>query len=55
MKKVHKGQFIAKDGAIQEAITSWLQRQPQDLYRRGIDGLVKLWDACLDHNRAYAE
>jgi len=34
MKKAAKGNFIAKDGAIQDAITSWLQRQPQDLYRR---------------------
>jgi hypothetical protein len=54
MKKAHKSQFIAEDGAVQEAITSWLQRQPQDLHRQGIDGPMKLWDAFLNQG-AYAE
>jgi histone-lysine N-methyltransferase SETMAR len=55
MKKAHKGQRFATDADVQEAITSWLHRQPQDFYSRGIDGPVKLWAACLSNHGAYAE
>jgi hypothetical protein len=57
MEKAHKNQLFTMTMVtdIQEAITLWLHQQPHVFYRHGIDGLVKLWDACLNDHRAYAE
>jgi hypothetical protein len=55
MRKARKNQLFATVADVQEALTLWLHQQPHVFYRRGIDGLVKLWDACLNIHGADAE
>jgi hypothetical protein len=50
IKKAHKNQLFAMVTDVQDAIALWLHQQPQVFYRHGIDGLMKLWDACLNNH-----
>jgi hypothetical protein len=55
MKKAHKNLLFAMVTDVKQAITLWLHQQSHFFYRRCIDGLVKLWDTCLNNHGAYAE
>jgi len=40
---------------VQQAVHGWLHFQPKDYFSRGIPGLPKRWNTCLERNGDYVE
>jgi hypothetical protein len=41
--------------AIERDVTTWFRQQSKEVYAAGFQGLVKLWDKCLNVQGDYAE
>jgi hypothetical protein len=41
--------------AMEREVTAWFRQQPKKFYAAGFQGLVKLWDKCLNVQGDYVE
>jgi histone-lysine N-methyltransferase SETMAR len=44
------GEPFPDDDVVERAVYAWFRQQPQEFYAAGFQGLVKLWDKCLNLN-----
>jgi hypothetical protein len=49
------GGMFPGDEAVERAVCTWFQQQPQEFYATGFQGLVKWWEKCFNLYGDYIE
>jgi hypothetical protein len=55
MKEHLRGQKFADDVKVMEAVQSWLQATPKNVFLEGIRKLVDRWTKCVGKQGDYVE
>jgi len=55
LKQHLSGECYPYDDTVERAVCAWFQKQPQEFYAAGFQGLVKRWDKCLNLYGDYIE
>jgi transposase len=50
-----RGHHYETDGAVQEAVRSWLRGAGRDFYRRGMFKILQRWQKCIDRDGYFVE
>ena len=55
MKSFLKGKRFKNDESLISEVKAWLQAQPAEFYRRGLQNCIKRWEKCVSLAGAYVE